>query len=90
LIEKLDEMLLWDGSCLVHEAFSIDKILNLYIENPDAEIIAHPESQAHILKIAKYIGSTAGLLNYVKTSTSKKFIVALKLAFPQNAKRSTR
>ncbi|HRG17547.1 MAG TPA: quinolinate synthase NadA [Flavobacterium lutivivi] len=77
LIEKTGrEMLLWDGFCLVHEAFSIDKILNLYLENPDAEIIAHPESQAHILKIAKYIGSTAGLLNYVKTSTSKKFIVA--------------
>lgn len=70
------DMLLWDGACLVHEAFSIDKILDLYKENPDAEIIAHPESQAHILKVAKYIGSTAGLLNYVKTSEAKKFIVA--------------
>ena len=70
------DMLLWDGACYVHEAFSIDKILELYQQNPDAEIIAHPESQAHILKIAKYIGSTAGLLNYVKTSPSQKFIVA--------------
>lgn len=70
------EMLLWDGACLVHEAFSIDKILDLYIQNPDAEIIAHPESQEHILKVAKYIGSTAGLLNYVKTSSAQKFIVA--------------
>lgn len=77
LIQKTGrEMLLWDGACLVHEAFSIDKILNLYLENPDAEIIAHPESQAHILKVAKYIGSTAGLLQYVKTSPTKKFIVA--------------
>ena len=70
------EMLLWDGACLVHEAFSIDKILDLYLQNPDAEIIAHPESQQHILKVAKYIGSTAGLLNYVKTSSAQKFIVA--------------
>lgn len=70
------EMLLWDGACLVHEAFSIDKILDLYLQNPDAEIIAHPESQEHILKVAKYIGSTAGLLNYVKTSSAQKFIVA--------------
>ncbi len=77
LIKKTGrEMVLWDGACLVHEAFSIDKILNLYIENPDAEIIAHPESQEHILKVAKYIGSTSGLLNYVKTSAAKKFIVA--------------
>lgn len=70
------DMLLWDGACLVHEAFSIEKILELYAENPDAEIIAHPESQSHILKVAKYIGSTSGLLNYVKKSKSKKFIIA--------------
>ncbi|MFK7032672.1 quinolinate synthase NadA [Flavobacterium oreochromis] len=77
LIQKTGrDMLLWNGACLVHEAFSIDKIIDLYQKNPDAEIIAHPESQAHILKIAKYIGSTAGLLNYVKTTDAKKFIVA--------------
>ncbi|OWP86418.1 quinolinate synthase [Flavobacterium covae] len=77
LIKKTGrDMLLWDGACLVHEAFSIDKILELYKENPNAEIIAHPESQAHILKVAKYIGSTAGLLNYVKTSNANTFIVA--------------
>lgn len=70
------DMVLWDGACMVHEAFSIDKILALYAENPDAEIIAHPESQAHLLKVAKYIGSTAGLLKYVKNSSAKKFIVA--------------
>lgn len=77
LIKKTGrDLLLWDGACLVHEAFSIEKILNLYAENPDAEIIAHPESEAHLLKIAKYIGSTSGLLNYVKTSKAKKFIIA--------------
>jgi quinolinate synthase len=77
LIKKTGrDMLLWDGACMVHEAFSIEKILNLYAENPDAEIIAHPESEAHLLKVAKYVGSTSGLLNYVQQSEAKKFIVA--------------
>lgn len=70
------DMLLWDGACMVHEAFSIDKILKLYADNPGSEIIAHPESQAHLLKVAKYVGSTAGLLNYVRNSDNKTFIVA--------------
>lgn len=70
------KMVLWNGACLVHEAFSIDRILELYKENPDAEIIAHPESQKHILKVAKYIGSTSGLLKHVKSSPKSKFIVA--------------
>ena len=70
------EMLLWDGACMVHEAFSMEKLIDLYKEHPDAELIAHPESEAHMLKVAKYIGSTSGLLNHVKTSNKKKFIVA--------------
>lgn len=70
------EMVLWDGSCIVHEAFSIEKLLELYKQHPDAEIIAHPESETHILRTAKYIGSTAGMINYVKESSSNKFIVA--------------
>ncbi len=70
------KMVLWDGSCVVHEAFSIDKLLALYKEHPDAVIIAHPESEAHILKTATYIGSTAGMINYVKQSPKQKFIVA--------------
>lgn len=70
------ELLLWDGACLVHEAFSIDKILELHKENPNAEIIAHPESERHLLKVAKYVGSTSGLLKYVQESDSKEFIVA--------------
>lgn len=70
------EMLLWDGSCIVHEAFSMDKLLQVYLEHPDAELIAHPESEAHMLKVAKYIGSTSGLLNHVKNSKKEKFIVA--------------
>ena len=70
------DMLLWDGSCIVHEAFSIDKLIELYKQHPDAVIIAHPESEDHILKTASYIGSTAGMINYVKTHAKEKFIVA--------------
>lgn len=70
------DMLLWDGACMVHEAFSIEKLLDLHSEHPDAEIIAHPESPSHILKTASYIGSTAGLLAYARESKKNKFIVA--------------
>jgi quinolinate synthase len=70
------DMLLWDGSCVVHEAFSLDKLVALYKKNPDAKIIAHPESETHILQTANYIGSTAGMIDYVKSNPSEKFIVA--------------
>ncbi|MBG6133243.1 quinolinate synthase [Aquimarina sp. EL_43] len=70
------DMLLWDGSCIVHEAFCIDKLLDLYQDHPGSVIIAHPESEEHILKTAKYIGSTAGMINYVKEHPKEKFIVA--------------
>src|SRR5690554_5900438 len=69
------EMLLWDGACIVHEAFSIDKLLKLYQDNPGAQIIAHPESESHILETANYVGSTAGMIDYVKKNPSEKFIV---------------
>jgi len=70
------EMLLWDGSCVVHEAFCIDKLLDLYQKHPDAVIIAHPESEEHILKTASYVGSTSGMINFVKEHPKEKFIVA--------------
>jgi len=70
------KMLLWDGSCIVHEAFSIDKLLKLYKEHPGSKIIAHPESESHILETANYIGSTAGMIDYVKKNPLEKFIVA--------------
>ncbi|MDD3005277.1 quinolinate synthase NadA [Flavobacterium sp.] len=69
-------MILWDGSCVVHEAFSLDKLIALHKENPDAEIVAHPESEAHILETATYVGSTSGMINYVKESPKNKFIIA--------------
>ena len=70
------DMVLWDGSCIVHEAFSFDKLLALYKEHPDAKIIAHPESETHILKTAQYVGSTAGMIDFVKTDSNHKYIVA--------------
>lgn len=70
------ELLLWDGSCVVHEAFSLDKLIEVHKEHPDAQIIAHPESETHILETASYIGSTAGMIDYVKTNANTKFIVA--------------
>lgn len=70
------KMVLWDGSCVVHEGFSLEKLIELYKKNPDAKIIAHPESETHILKTASYIGSTAGMIEFVKTNPAQKFIVA--------------
>lgn len=68
-------MTLWDGSCMVHEIFSLEKITALMQQHPDAEFIAHPECEAALLELAHYIGSTTALLNYTKKSTAKKFIV---------------
>ena len=69
-------MLLWDGACHVHEQFSLEKILELKSENPDAEILAHPECRKYILEIADHVGSTSSILKYATTSDNKKFIVA--------------
>lgn len=69
-------MLIWGGACIVHEAFSLDKILELHKIYPEAEIIAHPESEDHLLKVASYVGSTSGLIKRVKTSDKTQFIVA--------------
>ena len=69
-------MVLWEGSCIVHEAFSLEKLIDLYKKHPNATIIAHPESETHILKVAHYIGSTSGMLNHVKNSPNDTFIVA--------------
>jgi quinolinate synthase len=68
-------MVLWDGACHVHEEFSLERILEIKKENPDAKIIAHPECQKPILLISDYIASTAGLLEFTKRDTSKKYIV---------------
>lgn len=70
------KMVLWDGTCMVHEIFSLEKIIKLKIQHPNAQLIAHPECEAVILEKADFIGSTTALLNYTKKSTSNEFIVA--------------
>lgn len=70
------EMVLWDGACMVHEKYSVEKIVDLMDQHPDAEFIAHPECEKPVLLLAKYIGSTTALLGYVQKNASKKFIVA--------------
>lgn len=69
------QMLLWDGACHVHEQFSLEKILELKKEYPEAEVIAHPECKQPILTIADFIGSTAALLKYTGQSLKTQFIV---------------
>lgn len=70
------EMVLWDGACMVHEQYSVEKIVELMDQHPDAEFIAHPECEKPVLLLAKHIGSTTALLNYVQKSDARKFIVA--------------
>lgn len=69
-------LVLWQGSCIVHETFSEKKIVQLKIEHPDAEVIAHPECEPPVLRHANYIGSTTALLKYSQASSSQAFIVA--------------
>jgi len=70
------DMVLWEGACIVHEAFAIDKLLELHKQHPNAKIVAHPESETHLLKVAHYIGSTTGMINFVKNDPSTEFIIA--------------
>src|SRR6202000_518794 len=70
------EMLLWNGACMVHEIFSLEKITRLKVRHPEAKLIAHPECEEPILRLADFIGSTTGLLNYTKKDGAKEYIVA--------------
>jgi quinolinate synthase len=69
------EMLLWQGSCMVHEIFSERKLVELKQKYPNAQIVAHPECEPNVLRHAEFIGSTTALLKYVQTSPSEFFIV---------------
>lgn len=69
-------LVLWQGSCIVHETFSEKKIIELKVNHPAAEIIAHPECEPPVLRHANYIGSTTALLKYSQQSDSQEFIVA--------------
>ena len=77
LAKKLNrEMVLWDGSCMVHEIFSLEKIQRLKEKHPTAKMIAHPECEAAVLDLADFIGSTTGLLKYTQTDDAQEYIVA--------------
>ncbi len=69
-------MILWEGACMVHEIFSLEKITKLKVRHPEAKIIAHPECEEPILRIADMIGSTTELLEYTKKDLSQSYIVA--------------
>ena len=70
------DMVLWNGACMVHEIFSLEKIMKLKVRHPNAKVIAHPECEEPVLRIADYIGSTTGLLKFSQQDGSKEFIVA--------------
>src|SRR5215510_4940947 len=69
-------MLLWNGACMVHEIFSLEKITRLKVRHPNAKLIAHPECEDPILRMADYIGSTTGLLKFTQSDKSQEYIVA--------------
>lgn len=70
------DLVLWNGACMVHEIFSMQRITKLKEKHPEAKFIAHPECEDAILRVADYIGSTTGLLKYTINSDAKEFIVA--------------
>jgi quinolinate synthase len=69
-------MLLWNGACMVHEIFSLEKITKLKVRHPEAKVIAHPECEDAILRIADFVGSTTGLLKFTEQDKSQEYIVA--------------
>lgn len=69
-------MVLWNGACMVHEIFSLEKITKLKVRHPEAKFIAHPECEEDVLAIADYIGSTTQLLKYSQSDSAQSFIVA--------------
>ncbi|MBK6901343.1 MAG: quinolinate synthase NadA [Saprospirales bacterium] len=71
-----ENMILWNGACMVHEIFSHEKIVKLRQRHPNAKFIAHPECEPHILEMADFIGSTTGLLKYTINNEATEFIVA--------------
>jgi quinolinate synthase len=77
LVKKIGRpMVLWQGSCIVHETFSLRKLLALKTRHPDALVLAHPECEEPLLAHADYIGSTTGILKYAVASPKREFIVA--------------
>ncbi len=74
-LTKRENMVLWDGACHVHEEFSLEKIIELKREHPEAKIVVHPECKAYIVEVADFVGSTAAILDYCGESGADEFIV---------------
>lgn len=83
------DMVIWQGACHVHEEFSLERILEIKENEPDAKIIAHPECEKPILIVADHIGSTSSLLNYTKKDDAKKYIVATESGIIHQMKKSS-
>ncbi len=82
-------MVLWNGSCEVHDVIKAEEVIRLKIQYPDAKLIAHPECKNIILQLADYIGSTTALLNYSIKDPSKKFIVATETGILHQMRKSS-
>lgn len=84
-----DDMILWDGACHVHEEFSVEKILELKKQYPEAKVIAHPECKKPVLILADFIGSTSALLEFTRTSEADTFIVVTESGILHEMKRES-
>lgn len=82
-------MVLWNGTCEVHDIIKTDAVIKLKSENPDAKLIAHPECKGPILELADYVGSTTGLLNFTMKNEAKKFIVATETGILHQMKKAS-
>ena len=83
------DMVLWDGTCVVHELFSEKKMLQLKVEHPNAKVIAHPECEDRVLQHADFIGSTSALLKFVEDDFSSTFIVATEVGIIHQMEKQT-
>ena len=81
------DMVLWPGSCIVHEIFSEKRLVQLKVQHPDAEVVAHPECEEAVLRHADFIGSTKGLLDHVLQSPKREFIVVTEAGILHQMKR---
>lgn len=82
-----ENMVIWDGACHVHEEFSLEKLLALKKEHPEAKVVVHPECRAYIIAVADYVGSTAGILEYCGRSDAEAFIVVTEAGILAEMKR---